>query len=498
MMQALRRTLASAPGTAIAALALGLSACSVGHQEAGLDNLYDAAWFFGSGHRDRVARLTLLRDSVNNQIADLCRRGASGADLAALDLPDLTDRLEALTEGRVLRVQDSTCATTFPLFLGARREQLGELAREAAANLAGPATNIVEALRANGVDDSMIFHVLWSRIVDQIWDEAWEVSGLEGNLPAVAWVLRPAHRYAVGTNYGSAPGGASLAVTWSPHFTDHLSVFADARWELTQIAWGAALDDDSVAGALRQYGVVDQAGQGRVVAYPISGAFARLLDRFVTGYAAVAGRACDWEDQARRFDVHPGDLFVVLLHEVAYEVFQHLHEAGTLTIPQLLLDGQDRSQAAQLVSIATGDPPGPFDEAMAVFMRAGWHGSPQAVDLFRRALADHPDDVDGRFFLGLSLFDLARYDEAIDALLRVEGLTRGDTTRLRRYDWARIWIGHIYDVRGERAAAIRAYQEVLARPHDSGTMMMGQYGIGPVTAKDWARARVESPFERSR
>jgi len=481
----------------VTALLVGQLACS-SPPVAGPINLYDAAAFFSSGRRDRTARLGLLRDSVNNRIANVCMRGASVTELEALQLPDGDDRLRQLADGRVLRVRDGRCEIAFPLFLDDRREELAAVARDVAASLEEMAGRVADVLRATDVEDAMIFHLLWSRVIDEMREVTWEESGLEGDLPAVAWVVRPDHPYAVGTNYGSVPGNGSLALTWGPRFTDHLSLFSDARFELARIAWGEPLDDDSLVSVLRQYGLIDASGRGRLLAYPISGELDHLLDSLVTEYAVVAGRAADWEGLADRFDMHPGDLFVVLHHEVSYEIFARLHRAGKLDIPDILLDGRDRSQAVRLVSIATGNPPGPLDEAMAVFMRAGWHGSPEAVELFRQALAIHPNHVDGRFFLGLSLFDLAEYDDAIAALARVETLTRGDTVQLLRYDWARIWIGHIHDVRGERAAAIAAYEEILRREHDSGPMMMGQYGIGPVTAKDWARLRIEQPFARER
>jgi tetratricopeptide (TPR) repeat protein len=469
------------------------AACSA-QAPSNLVRLYDAAWYFSSGNPARVAHLRLLRDSVNNRIANMCLAGTPVAHLAA---PDIDRRLQDLTKGRVLRVQDGMCRVAFPVFLGPRRDSLATVADQIAVALEDQATQTVRALRAAGVDDRMVFHLLWSRVIDRIWDDAWERSGLVGDLPAVAWVLAPAHRYAVGTNSMQVAGGGSLALTWAPPFQEHLSPLADAAWDLTRIAWHRTLDGDSTVPALTTYGVVDAQGKSHLFAYPIGGQLDRLLDSSVVEYAAVAGRSCDWEREARRFGVHAGDLFVVLLHEVAYEVFERLDRSGALTVPRLLTGGPDRSQAVYLISIATGSPPSALDEAMAAYRRAGWHGTPEAVDHFRQYLAEHPEDADAYFFLGLSLFDLREWDDAIAALTRTEALTRG-TAQLRRYDWARIWIGHVYDVRGDRAAALAAYREVLARPHDSGPQVMSQYGIGPVTAKEWARQRLETPFHLSR
>jgi len=37
---------------------------------------------------------------------------------------------------------------------------------------------------------------------------------------------------------------------------------------------------------------------------------------------------------------------------------------------------------------------------------------------------------------------------------------------------------------------------IVAGSDDTQTMQSGQYEIGPVTARDWAKQRLESPFTR--
>ena len=301
-------------GSLLAALVCVTGACSA-QAPAHLVRIYDAAWFFSSGNPARVARLSLLRDSVNNRIVNLC---LPGTPVARLDAPDIDRRLQDLTNGRVLRVQDGMCRVAFPVFIGRRRDSLATVAGQIAVALKDQATQTVRALRAAGVDDRMAFHLLWSRVIDRIWNEAWERSGLPGDLPAVAWVLSPAHEYAVGTNYMQVAGGGSLALTWAPPFTEHLSPLSDAAWDLTLIAWHRVLDGDSPVPALTTYGVLDEEGQSHLFAYPIGGPLDRLMDSLAVEYAAVAGQSCDWEREARRFGIDAGDLFVVLLHETAY------------------------------------------------------------------------------------------------------------------------------------------------------------------------------------
>lgn len=50
----------------------------------------------------------------------------------------------------------------------------------------------------------------------------------------------------------------------------------------------------------------------------------------------------------------------------------------------------------------------------------------------------------------------------------------------------------------ERDELDQTYREVLEPPHDSGPHVMSQQGIGPVTAKEWARQRLDTPFHLSR
>ncbi|NIN71761.1 MAG: hypothetical protein GTO46_07475 [Gemmatimonadetes bacterium] len=47
-----------------------------------------------------------------------------------------------------------------------------------------------------------------------------------------------------------------------------------------------------------------------------------------------------------------------------------------------------------------------------------------------------------------------------------------------------------------RRRALASYRSVLDAEHFSGTLQMGQYDIGPVTAKELAAERIDTPFVR--
>ncbi|UCC81853.1 MAG: tetratricopeptide repeat protein [Gemmatimonadota bacterium] len=461
-------------------------------------DLYDAALFFSSGRdRERYPRMSLVRDSVNNRIAVLCLGGASLAELEELGIDDLGERLTALEEGKILNLVGESCSIAFPAFVGSERERLAEIADAAALQLSPLVGELVGRLRVElGDREDMLFHVLWSRVIDEIWSVAWRAPEPGMQVPVVAWVVYPEHVFAVGTNYGSAPGGGDLALTWSNNFTDHLSAFPDANYELFKTASGEPFEDAEVRAELETYGIFDANGDSRLFSLHRDEHLDSVLAGMVTEYGEAVARTFDWGEIGARLDIHPGDAYIVVLHEVAYAIFERLYRAGTLEIPLLLLDGTDKTEAVRLASLWLDEPPGPLDEATALFMANGWHGSEEAVAAFEEARRAEPEHVRLHWFLGLSLYDIERYEEALAVFEQLIQLTAGDADELLWHDWGRIWMGHVYDVTGDRARALASYRSVLDAEHSGGTLQTGQYDIGPVTAKEWAAERIDTPFVR--
>ena len=62
------------------------------------------------------------------------------------------------------------------------------------------------------------------------------------------------------------------------------------------------------------------------------------------------------------------------------------------------------------------------------------------------------------------------------------------------FDWSRIWLGHVYDAKGERAKALEWYMIVVDDGSPESRMSFGQYRIGSIDAVTWALQRVTTPF----
>ena len=490
------RSLASRILTAGAlGLSLACSACGGGSTVVPPD-LREAAMSFSSGgDASRVPRLRLLRDSVNNLLARQCVAGADLRELEQLGVSDLGTRLDTLAAGRVIRLDGERCEPGFPVFLGARRRALAHEADAAAERLAP----FVESLAVRidslvGTRRDIGFHLLWSRVMDVAWDGAGRRAFPRDSLPVVTWLVVPESRLAVGTNYSQAIGDGSLAVTWAPRFQEHLEPLADLDLELSKLAWRLPLTDDSARATLAGLGLLDTAGVTRLFDYPSDGPLDSALDEMARAYGRRAASAADWDEVGARFATDPRDLFVILLHEIAYAIYERLADAGRLDVPRVLTEGSPRTDAARLVSLAFGRPPRPGDEALAAWARHGYKGSPDIVRQFSFAVATSPNDARLLLHLGTSLYDIRRYGEAVGAFQRAAAAARGDSSVRILYDWSRLWTGHCYDALGQRPRAVAIYREVARTGEASEQMMMGQYRIGPIAARAWAQQRLESPF----
>lgn len=482
--------------TALLVGALVFAACGgAGTDSSGLDLSGGVLVFSGGTERPRWPRLGLLADSVNHAIARQCAMGAGVGELQSAGVADLEERLRVLVEGNVVLLDErQRCVVAFPVLTGDRRQSLGRVASDAAARLVPLADSMIDVLRpAAGDRAEMLFHLLWSRVIDEVWYAAWRRVGAGEEGPTdVAWVLDPAHPYMVGTNYAQMPGGGSLAMTWSRRFDGHLAQMSALGFAMYQAAWQRPVTDSADVQRLREHGFVhDGSFDGYV--YHAGDTLDVVLDSLRERYAAAVARVVDWTAPPP-FDLTRSDYFVILLHETAYALFELLDRSGSLTVPTALREGGSPRSAVDLTSLVLREETSPEDDAMALYMADGWHGSARVIAMFERVLGEAPENTNVLLYLGMSLYDVGEYRRAVEVFERLRTLTRDNARLARQHDWSLVWIGHCHDAMGDRDGAIDAFRTVALTADSTLSMQFGQYGIGPVNAVEWARERLSTPW----
>jgi tetratricopeptide (TPR) repeat protein len=462
--------------------------------------LYDRMSNFTGGGVTRYPwprHLEMLKESLNNEIGLACIEGATLSDLQRLGIGDLRKRLSQLLDGHVLAEQNGRYHLTMPVLMGKRREIIGHAVREKAPALGPCVERILSELRSEVKgNEAIVFHLLWSRILDESWDMIWRGCFPDGSyLPSVTWVIEPEHPFAVGTNSSSLPGDGSFSFTWSKS----AETLAEDLWTLGLPLYKAARElplNQDERKRLRVYGFLDaKTGGNKTFCYERSDRLDSFFERMQARYVSEASRAYDFKSLAGMVNVEPGELLIILLHETAFELFENLDRSGMLRFPEVLRTGEPAAESVNIMSLQLGHSPKWKEDVDLLLMENDWRADANVVDHLRRTVEKDPGNLEALWALGLACYDVKNYAGSFETFQKFNVLTEKarDEMAITRHDWSYIWMGHMYDLMGERERAVAEYKKVLS---STTTMQMSQYQIGPITAGEWARQRIEKPFER--
>lgn len=318
------------------------------------DNPIDQMCFFGGSKPNHIPRAIdfLTTDSTARRIATACLPGATHGELESLRLDSLDQYLARLKMDSLIEVRGDKYYLTVPVFVGERRERLRQVTYEASARLVPVVDSMIPRLEKTlGDRREMLFHLLWSRVIDANWWPLYSAQfGDGGTPPSLAWVTYPAHSFFVGTNFWSMKDQDEMAITWSnpclacPGPIQGNRLFLIGESPLSELT-------DSQRVSLLERDCIDSTGHPRVYAYCTDGEVDRLFDRFKEEYAKAIRGLYDYAALSKEFGVRIDDLFVILMHETAYSVFDRLDRSGRLPFPSVLRGTGSPRECARVVSI---------------------------------------------------------------------------------------------------------------------------------------------------
>lgn len=437
--------------------------------------------------------LDLLEDSVNSKIGNACLSGATRTDLQNLGIHDINIRLEKLLAGHVLILKGNKYFLGIPVIIGDSREELAAVVEKKARAISPRIASMLGRVReASGGNDSIVFHLLWSRVMDQVWDQTWKLEGRPGNgPPLVDWLIDPPQPKVFGTNYWSK----DIAVTWSAYTSCHSHIVLDSRLLLLKAAWRQKIDmDTGRTRELQNLGLLDDEGHFHGFAMHLGDPADKILEQLRVEYARLVAEAYDYEQLSRKWHVPSNQLWVILLHETAYSVFADLTASGKLRIPAVLTGVGDLRGCRNAISLLLEKSITATDELEDLFRQTGWRGNEKVATQARRILASDANNSEALYYLGLSLFETREYHEALKTFKRLSEIPSSAGNNKQAI--AHLWMGHLLDLEKQRAKAIQQYRIVIESSQADTTINYSGYHLGPTTLRAWAAERIKTPYSR--
>lgn len=269
--------------------------------------------------------------------------------------PDSLDyRLDQLINGKVIEAENDAYKLLFPVFTGTKREELQKeiQSRLSSSNITLD-TLVSQLNKAFTGNPDMVFHFLWSRIMDDSWWNLYNsIFNTETGPPSIAFIVYPPHPFQCGTNSDYSPGNDMYAMTWSYNlFDEFFSVPPTASF--FSLAEGQPVSTSDEAFFVK-YGLADSEGHSLIFTYTVNDSLDLICDKLKINYINLISGLFDYGELSRTFGVPADDLFIVVSHELAYELIGELYNGRSVYVPIMLKDNPERN-FRNLISIRYED-----------------------------------------------------------------------------------------------------------------------------------------------
>jgi len=269
--------------------------------------------------------------------------------------PDSLDLiLTSLIESKVIRREDDYFEVLFPVLIGEKRNLLKILIHEKITDAAVTIDSLLNILKkAMYNNPEMIFHFLWSRIIDDCW---WGLYNLEfktdNGPPGIAYIIYPSHPFQCGTNFDNTPDNSQIAVSWSyTLFSEFFSLPSTSAFY--NLAMNKSVSEKDHAFFLK-HGLIDSNNVSKLFTYNEGGKLDILCDSLKKLYIDRIYGLFDYHELSKEYQIPADELFVLMFHEIAYELFEILNERR-ISIP-IVVENNPALNLSHLISIRIQSP----------------------------------------------------------------------------------------------------------------------------------------------
>jgi hypothetical protein len=314
--------------------------------------------YFNVGTINRIPKgITIPDKNIQARIVLNAIIGGSSYNDLKQQYPDSLDIiLTSLIASKVISRDNDYFEVLFPVLIGEKRDLLKILIHEKISEAAVSIDSLINMLK-KGLNNNpeMIFHFLWSRIIDDCW---WNLYNLEFKTdkgpPSIAFIIYPSHPFLCGTNFDNTPDNSQIAISWSYDLINEFFSLPSTS-SFYDLAMNRSVTEKDHVFFLK-HGLIDSNNVSKLFTYYEGGKLDLLCDSLKKLYIDRIYGLFDYQELSEEFQIPSEELFVLMFHEIAYEIFEILNERRiSISIP-ILKENNLSLNLSYLVSIRITSP----------------------------------------------------------------------------------------------------------------------------------------------
>ncbi|MCE1164770.1 MAG: hypothetical protein LWX07_05125 [Bacteroidetes bacterium] len=295
------------------------------------------------------------KDRTCREIINAIISGATDTVLNEQFHDSLSGKIYKLLNGGVIKRSAGRYAVTFPVLTGEDRIKLKSVIHAGINEIYPRVDSMITPLKKIlGVRSGMTFHFLWSRVIDDCWWDLYnsEFKTREGP-PSIAFIVSPPHPLQCGTNFDNTKDDGQIAISWSYNlFDDFFSLPPTSSFY--SLAMNMPLPEKDKEFFLT-YGLLDSSNKAKIFTYKEDGKLDKLCGDLKKTYVRIINGIFNYKKLSSEFHIPADELFVVMSHEIAYEIFELIGKKNTELYIPILLEKNPGLSFENLVSIRLPD-----------------------------------------------------------------------------------------------------------------------------------------------
>lgn len=276
--------------------------------------------------------------------------GASEEQLKQQFPDSLEIELNKLIDGKVIRRNNNHLETTFPVLIGESRKKMMDLIHKKVSDLNISMESLIKPLEVALKDNpKMVFHFLWSRVMDDCWWN-WYNSEFKTKKgpPSIAFIVFPQHPFQCGTNSDYTSDNSQFAFSWSYNLFDEFFTLPSTK-SFYDLALNKPISEKDKNFYIR-YGLLDSNNRAKIYYYYEGSELDKTCNALKSKYIKIVRGMFDYQQLSNEFHIPADELFLVISHEVAYEIFSMLNEKATSVYIPILKTNNPELDFSALVS----------------------------------------------------------------------------------------------------------------------------------------------------